>query len=900
MTDTPYILRLSDIQDDYVVGGKAASLARLISRGMNVPNGFVITIKGHSVLMAEGNLGDAINDNLSKVDYDNPQTIESVAKSIEDLILNRSIPNKLLEALELAYSKIGEGPVAVRSSATAEDLPEASFAGQYETYLNVQGFEDLIQHIRKCYASLWSGRAISYRHTNSISEGEVLLAILVQALVPAKAAGVMFTRSPTGEEEIAIESNFGLGESVVDGSAVPDRYIVSRTPEGNHFVVSKEIGTKEVIIQKNASQGGTVVSKISPEMSEKASLEDMDVLRLAKMGIEIERIFGAPQDVEWAIDESDVIHILQSRPITTIEKKEEADEIVWSRGYSDDYWNDNVTPLFYDLLGDQIKHIVNVELNDIMGYQKMPDDVLKLYRAHAYFNLGVIRTKVVNEIPPFIRTDHLLNFFPEGGGPYGKETMRELPFALRNRILAEIRVMLFDPDGSMTRTDDAYREWTDETFLPYLEEFDKKLQKLTGTGNLGKLMDLADDIDKVMMHHFRLIRYGLPVHNLGMNLITQYLLRTFLGEDEAVTYYPLLISALEHKTTQTNRRLNELAERARNFPLIADIITSIESPSILQALKSHSDAEVGAFLDEFMDFLNEFGVRGYTRELLYPRWGESPELVFDILKPLISEAGKDVKTAEREALQRKIQAEAAVEEGIRSQRFGGIKWGIFSAILGLAQKYTCFREDQRFNLDRWITRNRALFLEIGSHLKEAGTLSDASRIFFLHRKELKKLIRGNLSVEKVAALSRLSEERYLDFKKNEDVTPPKFLCGSRAYNDPLPLTESDSLLVGIPASQGKVSGRVRVLRTIHEISNVRAGDILVVPRTDPGWTPVFSRIAGLITETGGILSHGAVVSREYGIPAVTNIRNACDLLKTGELVSIDGNKGTAVIHGPED
>jgi pyruvate,water dikinase len=301
-------------------------------------------------------------------------------------------------------------------------------------------------------------------------------------------------------------------------------------------------------------------------------------------------------------------------------------------------------------------------------------------------------------------------------------------------------------------------------------------------------------------------------------------------------------------------------------------------------------------LNDLNDFLDEFGVRGHSRELYYTRWGESPRLVFDILKPLVSEAGKDAKTVEEEALQRRKEAEEAVENCIRAQRFGGIKWGIFSAILSLAQKYTCFREDQRFNLDRWITRNRALFLEIGKQLKKQDILTKSSRVFFLHRKELKLLVQGHFKDDEVASLTRLSEERYQEFKKNEDIMPPKFLCGSRAYNDPLPVTESDSLLMGIPASQGKVSGRVRVLRTIHEIHSVRAGDILVVPRTDPGWTPVFSRIAGLITETGGILSHGAVVSREYGIPAVTNIRNACNLLETGSLATIDGNKGTAVIH----
>ncbi|MBE0526976.1 MAG: hypothetical protein IH631_08535, partial [Candidatus Thorarchaeota archaeon] len=409
---------------------------------------------------------------------------------------------------------------------------------------------------------------------------------------------------------------------------------------------------------------------------------------------------------------------LQSRPITVSQKKEDGDgeDVFWTRGYADDYWNDPVTPLFFSILGDQLIHIVNVEANAILGYKDTPEDLIKLYKGHAYFNLDVLRTKVVNEMPPFIRSDDVLNYFPAGGGPFGKDTMAKLPFALKTRILAEIRLMIFDGDGGMTKTNSVYVKWTEETFVPKCLEFDEKLETLQTRGTESDFMELADDLDKTMMRHFRMVRYGLPVHTLGMNLITNYLLTRWLGEKAAMVFYPILISGIEHKTSETNRRINELAEHIRQDAYISSIFLDNHSKDILQILELDASTSAQDFLGKFQLFLIDFGDRGFTREVYYPRWRESPEYVFDILKSLVSERTKDLAQAEDTLARKRAKAEAITEKRIKGQRYGPLKWMLFDAIRGMARTYIGFRENQRFNLDCWITRSRNAFLEIGSRL----------------------------------------------------------------------------------------------------------------------------------------------------------------------------------------
>ncbi|MBN2228457.1 MAG: hypothetical protein JW779_02615 [Candidatus Thorarchaeota archaeon] len=883
-----------------MTGGKAANLTALSKAGFQVPKGFVITTDAYREFISFNNLEQIANKYLVDFNHEDTEQLRNAANRMREEIEKASLPDHLISKVKLAYSELGEGSVAIRSSATAEDLPDASFAGQYDTSLNIEGIDNVLHHIKRCFASMWTTRAIAYREENHIPHEHVRLAVVVQSMIQPKCAGVMFTRNPFSEStsEIIIESNFGLGESVVSGYSIPDRYVVNCIAPENYSLVSREIGTKDTIIERDHSGKGTQQIKISQEQSQKSSLEDDEVLELAKIGSSIERFFKSPQDVEWAIDSKGDIHILQARPITVRYEKtsNQKDDVFWTRGYADDYWNDPVTPLYFNLLGDQLIHIVNVEANAIMGYKDMPEELLKLHKGHAYFNLDVLRRKVVNEMPPFIRSDDVMNYFPEGAGPFGKDTMRKLPFALKTRIMAEIRVMLLDGDGSMTKTNDVYEKWTKEVFIPECMKFDEAFNRLESGSTAQDYLAIADDLDITMMKHFRMVRYGLPVHTLGMNLITNYLLRRWLGEKAATAMYPILLSGLEHKTSETNKRIEELASIIRQDKNLEEKILGLKSKEILDSLKRSNSINERTFIEKFNTFLDDFGDRGFTRETYYPRWRESPEYVFDILKSLVSEQGKNLIQNEEALAKRRKKAEQLVEEVIRKQRFGPIKWMLFSTILGMARTYVGFRENQRFNLDRWITRERKAYLEIGKQLIHQGYLQEPSHIFFLYRNEIRAIVREKNSLSKDETKSFV-EERKEEFLKYENITPPKFMYGNREFDDPMP--DSVEGYSGMPASQGLITGTVRVLNSVEEVSQVRAGEILVVPRTDPGWTPVFSKIGGLVTETGGLLSHGAVVSREFGIPAVTNIRNACMIFKTGQKITLDGNLGKIVLHETE-
>ena len=569
------------------------------------------------------------------------------------------------------------------------------------------------------------------------------------------------------------------------------------------------------------------------------------------------------------------------------------EDIAWTRGYSDDYWNDNVSPLFFELLGDQLTQIVNVELNGIMGYSKpgdKTDTLLLLHKGHAYFNLEVLKRKVEYEIPPMLRNNDILNYFQEGKGKYGKETMKKQPFRLTKRILAEIRIMLYDGNGSITKTASAYEEWSKKKFEPFYEQFDQKMLYASRSKGVDGYLKLANELDRLMIGHFRLVRYGIPVHNIGMNLIAQYLLTRFLGKEKATASYPILLSGLKHKTSETNQALFQLASTIKASPQLRSAILSIPSDEIFSRLRNDRSSAAERLTSEIESFFKEFGIRGFTREPYYPRWNDAPEHVFNILKSMVQEEEPKNKKRDAKGHNQLAMTEKEIAENVKATTLGWAKWKIFSLVLDFARKYIIFRENQRFNLDHWITMNRKIFLSIGRIFYEQKILNDPSDIFFLRKNEIHRIARHSASSTEVERIKQAAKERKKEFLLNENLTPPKFLIGTQESD--VPSQSLESMLHGIPASQGVHSGLVRVLDRIEDIWQVRTGEILVVPRTDPGWTPVFRMIGGLITETGGLLSHGAVVSREYGIPAVTNIPNACRIFKTGQTVTIDGSKGT--------
>ncbi|MHA1468031.1 MAG: PEP/pyruvate-binding domain-containing protein, partial [Promethearchaeota archaeon] len=844
----PLIVNLEDVSKNNLtnIGSKASNLSRLIQSGFPVPKGFCVTTEAYSLFLESNNLNELIQKSLGKIDYSNYETIENCEKEIHLAIGNSTIPKGILEKIKLEYDKLYTTNVAVRSSATAEDLLNASFAGQYDTYLNLKTLDQVFQNVKNCYGSVWTSRAISYRHENNIPHIDVKLATIIQEMVLAKCAGILFTINPVSKNknELIIESNFGLGESIVSGQSSPDQFTIQRERKNKFKILDKQIGKKNIAVypKTSESESGITYRELSEQENIQPSLKNKEIIILSQIGTQIEKLFKIPQDIEWAIDQNDKIYLLQSRPITSLGKIDSEDDLYWTRGYSDDYWNDPCTPLFFDLLGDQITKVVNIELNSIMGYTDMDNILLKLYDGHVYFNLNVLKKKVEYEIPKYTRNEDLLNYFPEGSGPYGKETMKNLPFRTLKRIFSEIRIMMHDPDGGIKKTAEKYETWSENTFTPYCHKFDSNLEALSANKDLEGLIDLAKELDQIMIAHFRLIRYGIPVHNLGMNLTVRYFLTRFLGKEEASRLYPVLISKLENKLTETNKEIHKLASIVQNSHKLKPIIHDKKSEELYDYISSNKDPEIQDFFEKFKEFLNEYGDRGFSREVFYPRWSEAPQYIFDIIKSLTMGQENGFKRTKSDDLKYREKVANYAEAKIRSLRFGLIKWKLVSTILEFSRQYIIFREDQRFNLDRWIARNRKVYLEIGNILVEKRLFNESSDIFFLHKNEIKKMISRSFKAD----ISSLIEKRRNVFFKFEDTIPPKFLHGNREFDDIFRYNKDSVSFKGIPASQGILTGKIRVLNKIEEITSVQAGEIVVVKRTDPGWTPIFSKIGGLI------------------------------------------------------
>jgi phosphohistidine swiveling domain-containing protein len=556
------------------------------------------------------------------------------------------------------------------------------------------------------------------------------------------------------------------------------------------------------------------------------------------------------------------------------------EETLWTRAYGDEYWADVTSPLFFSLLGEYLTEYVNHEGARIMGYREIADkDLLRLHKGHIYFNTEVLEY-VFTFNPKFSRTKELLNYFPEKD----QERVANAKMKIGRRIWAEIRIMLLDPDGMITRTDKAHKRWA-ESFLSKMKRFDSlDLTKLSDE----ELYVEFKDMENAFLKHYRLIRYGLVTHSIGSNLILKKWLVDWLDDKSGALYSKLISGLPDNKTIATNTALVKLSKSARRNRRALELLQKKSSREFLADIQN--DQSLKDFLPEFHGFLRDYGHRSHTREMFYPRWAEDPSLVVDVLKSLVSSQELDAEAFERQKSEERIAAEKDALDRVSKLKLGFFKKMLFKTVLRYAQTYLMFRENQRFYLDHTIYRQRRLFMEYARRFKEGSIIDDSNDIHFLSKEEIFKIARHELSVPKETIKQRKGE-----FEKYADRLPPKFLKGTAEFDDTITREANTLRITGTGASPGIATGLARVVGTINELPKVKAGEIVVTSNTDPGWTPVFPKLGGLVTETGGILSHGAIVSREYNIPAVTAVKDATKILKTGQKITVDGNDGTVTI-----
>ncbi len=884
------------------IGGKALNLAKMSENGFNIPPAIIVSVEAYDFFIKK-ELEGKISGILNSIDFKNEESLSNGCSSIKNLIKSEELPQSLFSEINDKITDLPDGYYAVRSSAVAEDLEDASFAGQLDSFLNVKKVE-ILEKVIECWASYWNDRAVKYRHDSSIGHLETELssagiAVLVQKMVNADISGVTFTANPVnGTDEIVMESTWGLGEAIASGIVNPDIFVLNR--QGN--IIEKNIKTKnEGYFLKN---GKNTLINIKKENREKPSLNSRILTELMKIGIKLEEFFGVAQDIEWAIEcgnnelknngKSDIdgnklpnIYILQSRPVTTLTDSSENDDILWTRAYGDEYWADATTPLFYDVMGKMLTDYVNHEGARIMGYKEITDSkLLKLHKSRVYFNSWVLE-KAFSYYPKFARSKELLNYFPLDD----QERISQYPSILHKTLLSQILVAIRDPDGMMHKTDKAYKKWANG-FMKKCKSFDETdLNELNDT----ELLSLYNNIETAGIKHYQLIRYGMVSHSIATNLMIKNWLLEWLDDNDGSLYAGLISGLDDNKTVLMNIGFSDLAKYLRED---SDLLQKINSIEDLSSLNKDTFEELISwnlnFKRDFDLFIADYGHRSNTREILYPRWREDKAYVLDVVK-LLSSSDLDLRKKELESRENRFKTENDVFKRIKKQRGGFFKAKLFGVVLNLAQTYLTFRENQRFYLDHLLFRQRLMLLEMGRRLKEKKIIDIIDDVFFLYETELfsffdSKNFPTELNNRTTSEVKDQILKRKKEFYRYKSSLPPKFIKNGIEFDDTV--TEYDENAVyGAAASPGTFNGVARVVESIKELSQLEDNEILITSNTDPAWTAVFSKVGGLITETGGILSHGAVISREYRIPAVTAVKGATKIFKTGEELVIDGNEG---------
>jgi phosphohistidine swiveling domain-containing protein len=865
-----------------VAGGKAANLGELVRAGFPVPAGFCVTTAAYDLVAADAGLEPTLGA-LAGTRPEDTARLAELATDARSHLSEASVPDVLGRAIAEAYGELGdEEPVAVRSSATAEDLPQASFAGQQDTYLNVIGVESLLDAVRSCWASLWTDRAVSYRATNGIDPHGVRLAVVVQRMVDASVAGVLFTANPvTGKRgQAVIDASPGLGEAVVSGMANPDHF-VANTATGE--IVERRLGDKRVAIVASSGSGTERVELASGE--DEASLSDGQVLALAKLGARVEEHYGAPQDTEWAIDHDGRLWLLQARPITTLFPLPEG-----APTNEEDlrvYFSFNVAQGVYGPLtpmGIQAFRLITSSVATFAGHP--PHNP---YKGAGFFIESASRMFL--DITPVLRSEQ------------GRRLFERFMSNMEARTVPIVRQLENDARLATVPTDrwqilrTLLLAFARGRFpLRVAEALARPERARARAARVVSGFRTADEMSPGTAERLtaaeRLLRDGPPeilpnvppvfAAGLAANALAGKLLGDLATEDEK----RVAMRALPHNpTTEMDLALWALAREARADPDSAGALG--ETPPERLAEEYRGGSLPPKLQTSLEDFLRLYGHRGVAEiDIGLPRWSEDPTYIMGVLANYLRlddpQAAPDVQFARatREA------EEMVAELTRRAASKGRLRGALVRFLLGRARELSGLREMPKFCIVLLMARARELLWKVGAELAEAGSLESAGDIFFLSVPEvwavladedLRPLIRGRRAVYEQEVGRRHVPRLLLS-----DGTEP-----TAGTHD---ATVEDGVLLGTPASGGMVSGKARVILDPGN-AHLEPGEILVAPSTDPGWTPLFLTAGGLVMEMGGPMSHGAIVAREYGIPAVVGVPDATERIKTGQQITVDGTSG---------
>ncbi|MGV9325808.1 rifamycin-inactivating phosphotransferase [Streptosporangium sandarakinum] len=851
------------------VGGKGVNLGE-ISRiaGIRVPDGFCVTTDAFQRVVAGAPSIDAQLDLLSRVTPDDHAAIRTLSADIRRVVEGVTMPDDLVATISESVARLGARvPCAVRSSATAEDLPTASFAGQQDSYLNVVGPAEVLRHVRRCWASLFTERAVTYRCRNGFDHRKVRMAVVVQRMVFPDAAGILFTADPvTSNRKVAtVEAGWGLGEALVSGLVTGDVFTVR-----DDQVVTTAVAAKPRSVQASPG-GGTQEAPVEPRRQTQPALTDAQVVRLVRLGRRIEAHFGRPQDIEWCLVGDD-FHIVQSRPITTLFPVPAAD--------------------------DQENHVyVSV------GHQQMMTDAMKplglsLWQLTTPRPMHEAGGRLFVDVAPVLATS--------AGRASLLGTMGNSDPLVRDALQAVldrgdfIRTLPDEDPGTALAGDPPAPIETDPAIVTRLirnsqasvAALRREIQDLSGPALLDFILADIAELKRVLFdpQSFQAIMAGMEAtwwlnDNLG----------AWLGEKNAAD--ALTQSVPHNVTSEMGLALLDVADAIRPH---ADVV------AFLQRVVDEG-REGDGFLDELAGlpggreardairgYLDEYGMRCAGEiDITRTRWSERPVTLLPALlgdiKGFEPGAGKRRFEQGREESRRK---ERDLLTRLRALPDGERKAEETKRMIDRVRTFAGYREYPKYGMvSRYFVYKQALLRE-ADRLVRSGVLREKEDVFFLRFQELREVVRtGEVDAELVLG-------RREAFRSYEALTPPRVITSDgevltgRYRRDDAP----PGALAGLPVSAGTVEGRARVVLDMAR-ADLEPGDILVTAYTDPSWTPLFVSVAGLVTEVGGLMTHGAVIAREYGLPAVVGVEQATRLIRDGQRIRVHGTDGYVEILG---
>lgn len=893
-TMTDYIRPFSEITKNDIpsVGGKGANLGELTHAGLPVPPGFCVTADAYRAFIEATHVGDTIRDLLNAMRIDDAENVEKNTAQIRDLLTAQPMPPDIAAQVLAGYSRLATDmrapdadiPVAVRSSATAEDLPGASFAGQQDTYLNIRGNDALLEHVRECWASLWTARAVTYRVKQGFDHEKVALAVVVQAMIQSEVAGILFTANPVthSRDELVVNASWGLGEAVVSGLVSPDTWIIRKS---DRAITLREIADKDLAIHY-APEGGTVEEHVAPGRRTIPSLTDAQLAQLAALGIQVESHYAVPMDIEWGLAR-DKFYLLQARPITTLEKTVEAGPESallyplsdnasgeYNRSMFIEIFPDPLSPAFLSVVKQLFQGMLDFTFKTL-GFNPPRDiEAAGIFYNQPYFHREYVEAALAPLSPQSrqVLVSQLVNPF----GKHARNIRLDLSPPYLGMALRLFRLMLTLPKQLPGLVAEYHGAIDYAAALPL-----DNISDLEITEQIRSL--IFDHASKLLNYDFLMIALiGLTYQTLG-SLLTRY-----YGDDSEEVRAKLISGVTGNVTMETNKQLWDLAQAAKRDTQVAAVLRH-SAPSDARAALGQSEAGQ-AFLTQLDQFLAVYGHREVRMDIMYPTWGEDPAPVFAFIRAYLDldESSSPYRqqarlVQEREALARDVNAR------LQRDLLGLLIIApIFRWLLANAQRNTRERDTMHFELTRLFPPFRRFLNALATRWIARGILDQPDDIYFL-------------TLEEIIALSSTPRPmqsqvraRRAEFEANTRRVPPGILHDGKAVDAALPAPAGAlgaGQYRGIAGSPGRITGAARVIRGPDEFDRLQNGDILIAPLTNPVWTPLFAIAGGLVTEVGGILSHGAIVAREYGIPAVMAVPGATQVFHEGEQLTVDGGKG---------